>query len=60
MQVCLGTSKNVFFQGAAVGHGVNEGDKDMETRKQDGMKLAEPLDHHRLLVRHDKHRLKTG
>ena len=32
-------------------------DEDMEAREQNGVELAEPLDHHRLLVRHDKRRL---
>lgn len=53
----FGHVQNVFFQGAAVGHGVNEGDEDMEACEQNGVELAEPLDHHRLLVRHDKRRL---
>ena len=29
----------------------------MKAREQNGVELAEPLDHHRLLVRHDKRRL---
>ena len=29
----------------------------MEACEQNGVELAEPLDHHRLLVRHDKRRL---
>ena len=59
MQTWLGHVQRDFLQAVLVGDPVDEGDQEVQARRQRAVVLAQALDHPGVLLRHDLDRLRV-